>query len=287
MKKVVLLSCDDLSEYVVDDELLVKAFAEQASELEVETVSWSKPGVDWSKYDYAVVRTTWDYTKRRLEFLKVMELIEESGCKLLNPKKILEWSSTKSYLQDIEKKGIKIIPTLFLKNFNFEDFKKNISDWNSDKFVLKPIVGASADKIKVLNRIDLCEEVEMLENKSNWFVQPFIESVFTGEISCIYFNGDFSHALRKVPKDKDFRVQEEHGASIISYEPTKEEKDFAETVVETFTKDLLYSRVDFLQTSDGPRLMELELIEPSLYFRKSPGSAENFVKAFKERLELK
>lgn len=286
MTKLALLTCDDLTGFVVDDDLLIDAFAKEAPEIKVETVSWSNTEVDWASYNFAIVRTTWDYTKRLTKFLGVMRSIEESGCALLNPYEILNWSSSKTYLKDIEARGIKIIPSLFLGCVDEIKFKETLSSWSGDKFVLKPVVGASADDIKVLDRAALIEEFKTLKNKAEWFIQPFIESVFTGEISCIYFNGKFSHALRKVPKENDFRVQEEHGSEIISYNPTALEMSFTDDVVEALTKDLLYSRVDFLETEDGPRLMELELIEPSFYFRKSPGSPENFVRAFKGLLKV-
>lgn len=280
MKNIVFLSCDDLSGYVVDDEFLFKAIEINWPELNYDVISWSKPDVDWSKYDVAVIRTTWDYTKRRSEFLAKLAKIEKQGCKVLNPISVIEWNSHKSYLKNLEAKNISIIKSYFLDQIQADDLSALLQ--KDLKYVIKPIVGATAEHIQILNKLDMIDRVKNLQDPKNWFIQPYIEEILTGERSLFYFNSEFSHACLKVPKNGDFRVQEEHGGIISNYEPTIEDFNFAQKVLSAIDDNLLlYCRIDFLKTKLGPQLIELELIEPSLYFRVAEYSANNFIRALK------
>lgn len=283
MKKIALLSCDDLSDHVVDENILVEALM-KTENFEVETISWSKPGVDWSLYDCALIRTTWDYTKKIERFLSVLRDIESSGCILLNSSKTVEWNSDKSYLKEVSKSGVKIVPSVFLSDENEASFLEKINLFEESKFVLKPLTGASADDIKVFTKSEALDTWKNVEGKSRWFVQPFMESILSGERSCFFYNGKLSHAVKKVPKEGDFRVQEEHGGDIKPYEPSSKDLSFCEEMVESFTKDLLYCRIDFIESDGELMLMELELIEPSMYFRVSESAAKNLVEALVDKV---
>ncbi len=281
MKKYVFLTCDDLSDYVVDDELALESFKKICPEDSLDVISWSNESVNWSDYDYAVIRTTWDYTKRLEEFLNVLESIKESGCKLLNSSSIVKWNSRKTYLKDLSKSGIKVIESIFLEDEDLESFKDKLINLPLVKMVIKPVVGASAEKIEILSKAEMIDKFESLEKKEDWFVQPFIEEVLEGEISYLFFNNELSHVVKKVPKKGDFRVQEEYGSALSQYTPNEEELNEAQRVVDSIGEKLLYARVDMLKTKEGQRLIELELVEPSLYFRIDPPSSDRFIHALK------
>ena len=109
--------------------------------------------------------------------------------------------------------------------------------------------------------------------------QPFLPEIFDGELSLVYFNKQFSHALLKVPKKGDFRVQEEFGGDIIPYTPDKKVIELGDKIMSSVDDELLYARVDLVPVNGEYALMELELIEPALYFRTNENAARNFVKA--------
>lgn len=281
MKKIALLTSKDLSQFITDEDCILNAYEKIKENLnfELETCVWSDP-IDWSRYDKAVIRTAWDYQHHLEEFLKTLAEIEKSGCKLYNPSEVVAWNAKKTYLADIESQGLPVIPTLFLDQTDFEEafsgFKKD-----HKKFVLKPIVGAGAANIKTLNPDDVTAYCSNLgESKSNWFLQPFIDSVLDGEKSIFILNGKFSHAVKKVPKKNDFRVQEEHGASIHPYTPSEKEIEFAKKAA-SIKENIFYARVDFLDINQSPHIIELELIEPSFYFRVVEQSAANFIQFIK------
>lgn len=279
VKKIALLSAENLEGYILDDDLILA----QNDLYEIEEIPWNKPNVDWALFDAAVIRTTWDYCKNLESFLSCIAKIETST-RLFNPSSIVHWNSNKHYLQDLAVKGVKTVPSFFMDQGNF---KEKLSDFKGDNFVLKPVVGASASDIQRLTKekvLDFYTEIKDQNEASRWFVQPFVEEVLEGERSLIFFNGTFSHAVRKVPKGGDFRVQEEHGARIFSYEASEEELLFAQEVVDFLEEPLLYARVDFLKTAKGCQLMELELIEPSLYLRYSEVGAKNFLEALETKI---
>ncbi len=113
--KYAFLTCDDLSGYVIDDDLAIGAFSNFFPEDDLDVISWSDTYTDWSEYDFAVIRTTWDYTNRLDEFLSVLKKIEDSGCTLLNPRSTVEWNSRKTYLKELSKKKIPVLTRIFLE----------------------------------------------------------------------------------------------------------------------------------------------------------------------------
>jgi glutathione synthase/RimK-type ligase-like ATP-grasp enzyme len=135
--------------------------------------------------------------------------------------------------------------------------------------------------------IENMQKLEQIFSQSEFMVQPFMQNIVDeGEYSLFYFNGVFSHAVLKKPKENDFRVQEEHGGIFKSVEPTEQQKSIAKNIVGKLSVLPLYARTDLVRTDDNDfALMELEVIEPSLYFNMDSQSPERFAKAFNERMK--
>lgn len=273
--KIVFLSCDSLEGYVVDDQLVVTLLKEEGYTIDV--ISWSAEA-DWSKYDCAIIRTTWDYVKRHTEFVQKLKHIA-TQTKIYNDISTVEWNIHKGYLLDLEKRGVQIVPTLLFKHDGPLSIPEN---WNYEKFVIKPAISATSYRTHVM------EADKILSGSfrddlvpGDWLCQPFIPHIIEGEFSLVYFGKKFSHALVKIPKSGDFRVQEEFGGEIRPYTPSEKLLALGEKIMQVIPQDLLYARVDVIPHGDHYALMELELIEPSLYFRTSPDSPNNFIKALK------
>lgn len=265
---ILFLSCDSLTGFITDEDILVKEL--QSHGHTVTTLSWSKEA-DWSKFDCAIIRTTWDYMEKPDAFFKQLEKIS-SQTKLYNSIDTVKWNIHKGYLSGLEKKGVTIVPTIF---FKFDEELKIPANW-PEKIVIKPAISAGSYKTLVQNKNQI-DRSEMVPG--DWMCQPFLPQIFEGEISLIYFNKVFSHALLKVPKKGDFRVQEEFGGDIIPLKPTPELLTLGEKVMSSVSDDLLYARVDLVPYENHYALMELELIEPALYFRTNADAAKNFSKA--------
>jgi glutathione synthase/RimK-type ligase-like ATP-grasp enzyme len=271
--KIVLLTCDKVDNFVMDDHLLENILKDDGHE--VTTLSW-RAEVDWSTFDQAIIRTTWDYFERPMEFIKKLELISNET-HLSNSFETIRWNMHKGYLKTLEHKGIKIVPTIFFKGPEDIDLP---TSWVAQKFVIKPAISAGAYKTNVISKEDISNKnYKSLLSEGDWLCQPFLPQISQGEISLIYFNKKFSNALIKIPKTTEFRVQAEFGGNIIPYTPDTALMSFGEKIMRAVPDDLLYARVDLVPFEDNYALMELELIEPSLYFRKNIVAAENFAKA--------
>ncbi|MGY0576931.1 MAG: ATP-grasp domain-containing protein [Paraglaciecola chathamensis] len=284
MKRCAFLSTDNLEGYFVYDELLYAPLKQVG--WDVEAVSWHDTKVDWNRFDVVVVRSTWDYQQHASAFMQCLERIDESQAVLANSLRLLTWNISKEYLKDIASQGISIVPTIWLDTFDLAQVSAGFERFSCEKLVVKPCVSANADDTYLLDREQLLNQGKNLKTVFNgraFMVQPFIEAVVTqGEYSLFYFNGHFSHAILKKPEQGDFRVQEEHGGSLQAVEPDEEMLTQARHTMASLPDDALYARIDLLRYKNEYVVIEIELIEPSLYFNMDDSSPANFVEAFVE-----
>jgi glutathione synthase/RimK-type ligase-like ATP-grasp enzyme len=287
MPKCVLLSCEDLTDFVVDDDLLLEPFKQQG--WDTEFVPWSAQGVDWRAYDAAIIRATWDYTHHLAPFLAVLRDIEAAGVPLFNPYRVIEWNAHKKYLIELEAKGVPIVPTRVYSQVHDVPLESLFDAFATDELIIKPMVSAGAIKTYRFTQ----EQLPGLRDRFNTeldgldlMVQPFVDSLLRqGEYSLFYFNGVLSHTIVKEPQPGDFRVQEEWGGIINPTQPTPDMLAVGEAVLAVLPEVCLYARVDIVQADNGQwQVMEVELIEPSLYFRMNEQSPARFVQAFLERV---
>ncbi len=273
---------DDLGTYVTDDDLAADPL--KTLGWDVDTVSW-KAKRDWSEFEAVIIRSPWDYHKSPDLFLETLIQIE-SQTLLLNPSKIVEWNLDKSYLRDLENRGVKIVPTLF-ENDSFDQklFENWLSEFMVREIIIKPTVSATAKDTFRLGSFS--SDVSGVFRHRKYMIQPFMKNIAReGEYSLFYFNGDFSHAILKTPKQNDFRVQEDFGGVNRSITPGGQLLRAGEKALKQIGQKLLYARVDFVRDDEDEfALMELELIEPALYFRMDKESPKRFAEAFDKWME--
>lgn len=283
MKKVAFLTMDNLDGFVSYDDLLIEPLNKIG--WTVEKVSWRKVNVNWNEFNAVIVRSTWDYQTDHLKFLKVLEEIDRSNAHLENSLPVLKWNMNKSYLRDLERVGVLIPQTLWKKNFDAKDINKYFDLLNTDEIIIKPNISGNADNTFRIKRDNILQNIPHLEevfSHRDFMVQPFIQNIIDeGEYSLFYFGGEYSHSILKKPKEKDFRVQEEHGGILKSINPSKHLLETAKTILDKIEPLPLYARIDLVRTNANQfALMELELIEPSLYFNMDKESTQRFAKAF-------
>jgi len=278
-KRIALVTMSALPDWEVDDAPLVAAL--EAQGVEVSRPAWDAEGEDWSGYDVCLLRTTWDYQERAAEFLK---WVEHAGAvtRLLNPLRVVEWNIQKTYLRELEEDGARCIPTRWLKRGDRVSLDRLVREAGWAKGFIKPVVGANArETFRFANdESDLKRvqgEVDRLLQTEDLMVQPYLASVEDqGEVSAIFFDGEFSHGVRKIPKAGDYRVQDDWGASDEPWTPTEQQLGEVTKILECVEarcspgERLLYARLDFLFLEDEALgLNEAEVIEPSLFFRHS------------------
>ncbi len=263
----------------------------------VDTPCWDDPDVDWSSYDVAVLRSTWDYADRLDEFLDWADRCSERT-RLVNPPAIVRWNTDKHYLVHLAHAGVPVVPTLFVEPG--ADAAAELSRFLAggsgaftvgscgafDQFVVKPAVGAgSRDAARYrTNERERAEThiARLLATGRSVMLQPYLDRVDDhGETAVIYIGGHYSHAIRKGPLLRlgDALVTGLFAPEQITVrEPDAAERRVAEAAFRACSLDQpLYARIDLIHDQYGsPVVLELELTEPSLFFVYAPDAAGQF-----------
>lgn len=272
---------DDL---LAEERLLLVDFAARGAQAEL--VIWNDPTIDWDEYDLALIRSTWDYIEHLEQFLAVLAAIDASSCRLYNPLDAVRWNSDKSYLFDLKEWQVPIVPTYPASPGDLEQLQGVLHD--SPDAVLKPRIGAGAVGVRLVPTSALPAALQQLAAQPvarDYFVQPLVESVRTeGEWSYIYLDGALSHVLLKKPAAGDFRAHAIYGGAVTCATPSPADLDQVEAMRARLPFDLLYARVDLVRHDERLAIMELELIEPMLYFALAPGAAATLAAAALARL---
>ena len=307
MTRIALATCAALPDLHPDDGPLVGAL--QARGVSAEAVVWDDPEVDWSSYDLVVVRSTWDYAARRPEFLAWAERVG-SVTKLENPFPVIRWNTDKHYLGELEKAGVPIVPTMWLEPERHLSSRALHTRFPAGgEFVIKPAVSAGAVDTGRYTAIDagsrglaIQHAKRLLEADRTVMVQRYLTSVDTaGERAHIFILGEYSHSVLKgaMLDGPDVGVDGVYKEERMSRFTASESEVEASRVVlrtarrllteaadgEVSEQRFLYARVDMVSSDDGqPVLMELEMVEPSLFTALSDGALERFADAIVSRV---
>lgn len=254
------------------------AFA--ARGMEVVDVCWDDAKVDWATFEAAIIGTTWDYWDRLEEFLAALEAIE-AKTRLFNPSALVRWNCRKTYLRELEARGAKLIPTLWIDQCGEAEAKAAFDTLGADTVVFKRQVGAGAKDQHKLTRGDAIPEM-----KHPMMAQPFLPMIQTeGELSFIFIDGEFCHALIKRAQPGDYRIQSSYGGREEVLHPSADDLAAARAILGALDAAPLYGRVDMLRGEDGGLLlMELEVIEPYLYPKEGPQLGERMAAAVAKRI---
>lgn len=285
-KQVALITWAGLPLGAESEQLLLPVLA--TSGVDARMVDWRDSSAAFSSFDLVLLRSCWDYHLHANEFTEWL-LRTERVAPILNKVDTVLWNSNKFYLRELEERGIQIAPTCFVASGEQIErhYLQTIQSWT--KVVVKPVVSASAHKTWVFDRRDLPspKELDALMDGKDFLLQQFIPEIQTqGEISFIYFDGHYSHAVLKRPAADDFRVQQEHGGSAELFSPSDSLLQEANAIAQSVPQvhDSLYCRLDAVERNRKLILMELELIEPELFLGLAEEAAERFAAAIAKRL---
>jgi hypothetical protein len=277
-----LVTCSDTPNLVPDDLTLLDELT--ARGLTAAPIIWDDPTVDWSQFDIAILRETWDYHLRLDEFLSWVDHTSNVTL-LLNSPSLVRWNAHKGYLRDLEQRGIPIIPTIWLQAGSTADFTILLEQTGWQKVVIKPTVSASAFETRLFTPNDHKQaqaHLDRLLPARDLMMQAFLTSVQTyGERSLMFIGGEYTHAVRRQEPFRDDSLPN----PTLPAEATPEEITFANSVMQVLPEPPLYARVDIAHDNDNHLcLMELELIEPSLFFQFSPDAAKKMADAIERHL---
>jgi glutathione synthase/RimK-type ligase-like ATP-grasp enzyme len=283
--RIAIATCANQDRDMVDDELLQEALAERGCE--ARAVVWDEPRVGWSDFDLCLIRSTWDYHDKHREFLAWARQVEATAA-LQNPAGLIAWNSKKTYLRELAERGVRAIPTVWVGRDSRLELERILAGTGWAEAVVKPVVDLGARNLHRARADEDSAALETVLRRGDAMVQPFLPSLEEqGELSLIFVEGRFTHAVRKRPAPGDFRVQSIWGGTVSREEPNGAAMELAERVLAEFKEAPLYARVDLVDDPEGePCLIELELIEPNLYLTAHPPAAAALAEAALLRIDV-
>ncbi|MEM7677240.1 MAG: hypothetical protein AAF449_14665, partial [Myxococcota bacterium] len=277
------VSCLSLPEPDPDQKPLVEAL--EAKGFEVATVAWDDPSVDWAKAPLTVLRSCWNYPQAPNDFRTWLEAVAPQT-RLVNPLDAVLWNLHKSYLLRLQTKSVRVAPTAVAARHQSTDLCRTMAEHGWSEVVIKPAMSANSWRTLYVSSDSLDEgqaHLDALTSERDALIQCFLPSVNDyGERSLVYVDGVLTHAVRKDPRFMTGAAPRPH----VKVEATENEQTLAAGALAALRaeiapsrfNDLLYARVDMTPGLDGqPILMELELIEPSLWFAMEPRALARFV----------
>jgi glutathione synthase/RimK-type ligase-like ATP-grasp enzyme len=255
--------------------------------LGVETTAcvWNDSAVDWSRYDAVLMRSTWDYFKHYAAF---NAWLDQLPVPTINPRTLLRWNSNKRYLIELAAQGVDIIPTTLASG---AQLRQALAGMAGQEVVVKPTISGTAWHTArgVVGSVAFDQAIASLPREFEYLVQPFVpEIVSQGELSLLFFDGEFSHAVVKRAADGDYRVQSDFGGTAHAIDPDPAIIASAQQALAAAAAlghaDAAYARVDGVIVQGRFLLMELEMIEPFLHLGEQPEAAERFAGKLHKRL---
>jgi glutathione synthase/RimK-type ligase-like ATP-grasp enzyme len=278
--RVAIASCQRIPEPDLDEPLLLEALA--GAGIDARVLAWDDDAAPFAEHDLVVLRSTWNYYQRVDDFVA---WVARTGAatRVLNPPEIVAWNAKKTYLAELPKRGVDIVPTEFVLQGATRSVAEILDDRGWDDVVIKPVVSAGSFRTERFSRraVPAAQAfLDALVADRDAMVQRWMPSVDTyGERSLVWVDGVVTHAIRKTPRFAG-------GSERVSGEVPigDDERAFAERALLPFAAELLYARVDMVRDAEGTlRIMELELIEPSLFLLQSLPALDRLVSALARR----
>lgn len=241
-----------------EDAILVAALLREG--VRADRVPWTRD-VDWATFDLVLVKSTWDYTDRLADFLAWTDRAAKATT-VLNPPGVLRWNAHKAYLLDLAARDIPVVPTRLVRRGERASVADLAREEGWRDVVIKGAVDAGGARAWHGPVAEAQPRLDALVAERDALVQPFLPAIETeGEVSLVFVDGTFSHAVRKRPAAGEWRVQAQWGGVAVPASPSPGEMQVAKAALAAVGSPTLHARVDLL----GGRLMELELIEPYLF----------------------
>lgn len=278
---IAFATCSDLPNLEPDDRLALPWL--QQMQIDVVPAIWNDTTICWQAFDAVVIRSTWDYYRNYGAFVQWFDHLQSTGIPVWNPVPLMRWNMDKRYLQTLEQQGIPIVPTVWLAQGAEILLSDTLASNDWTEAIIKPAISAGAFltwRTSLEQALTDQHRLQAALDHSDVLIQPFVHTICTeGEWSFIFLGGSYSHTVVKRPQTGDFRVQEEHGGSTQMVVPSAVLRSQAQAVVDCLTEEWLYARVDGVVVNGTLLLMELELIEPTLFLAHDAFAPQRFAQA--------
>lgn len=287
-KRVGLVTSEGLADLYEDDHLLVRALADLG--IASAPAVWSDARVDWPSFDALVIRSPWDYFERAAEFRTWLDARTAERALFCNSREIIDWNFDKAYLQDLARAGVALVPTVCVAANESPDIAALARARGWSDIVVKPTVGGGAYRTYRfhLDEIDrYAADIAKTLDDRGVLVQPFLPEIQSaGELSLLFFDGTFSHAVCKRAKAGDYRVQPQFGGTSEGVQVSDELVAQARACLAHAPGPTVYARVDGVVKDGQFLLMELEIFEPLMFLACHPEAPARFARAIARRILL-
>ncbi|HWZ58998.1 MAG TPA: hypothetical protein VNW46_08500 [Gemmatimonadaceae bacterium] len=281
--RVALVTCQALPHLSDDDQHALPALS--ARGITGVPVVWNDPTATWSDYDMVIIRSAWDYYHQPAAFASWIDSLDQAGVPLWNTPRVVRANLDKRYLATLADAGVPIVPTLWLEAGQTVDLPALLAEQGWTEAVIKPVVSAGAHRTHLVTAASQ-QLFDVSVARAATMLQPYLSEIETdGEWSLVYLGGTFSHAVRKVPRPGDFRVQPQHGGQTRRETPPDAVRAAADQLLRQVPDPMLYARVDGVERDGQFLLMELELIEPRLFFEYAHDACDRFADAVESALQ--
>jgi glutathione synthase/RimK-type ligase-like ATP-grasp enzyme len=259
----------------------VEAEALMLAGFSVEPRPWTDPG-NLGDFDLVLPLVAWGYHCDPAAWHALLDRLEREQRHVINPLPILRWNGDKAYLTELAADGVPTVPTRLVAALDDEALETARRDFGPELVVKPPISASAYGTFRIGPSDPLPDEAAGLA----MMVQPFLPAVMEeGEYSLIYFEGAFSHAIVKRAKAGDYRVQPHLGGTELPCAPPPGSRRVAEAALAAAPEPPVYARVDLIRLADGQlAVIELELIEPSLWLQHAPDEGRSFAAALVRRV---
>ena len=276
-----IASCRDLPEPDLDAAPLEKALLE--SGITSRVLAWDDPEVRWSDASAILIRSTWNYPQYSDAFLEWLDAVS-AHASIWNPADVVRWNVHKGYLCELAAAGLPVTPTVLVRRGSTESLRSIMEEQGWGRAVVKPAISAASFlTLRVDDPRSGAGEAHLraLASDADVLVQAYLDSVEGyGERALVWIDGELTHSVRKTPRwdGEDECVSEALPISA-------EEAELADRAIAAVSSQLLYARIDVAPGPSGaPLLMELELIEPSLFFPQYPPALSRYVDGIRRRV---
>ncbi|MGA8098482.1 MAG: hypothetical protein WB810_07470 [Candidatus Cybelea sp.] len=280
-----LVTCDGVPALDPDDRLLLDELRNRG--LSVSVAIWSDPSAQWSASRLCVLRSTWDYHHRYSEFFAWLEHAE-TVTSVKNEPNLIRWNSHKSYLRELEQRGVRVVPTTWIARGSKRNLVKVARGNGWSDLVLKPAYGAASHEVRLIRGVAAGHaagqaHLDRMTRVHDVLVQPYLDAVVGyGERALVFFAGRYSHAVVKKPFDTVLAVGDARSSRVTA---DACEIATARQALRAVPGRPLYARVDLLRDdSHNVCVSEVELIEPGLYLGVDASATRLFAEAIESEL---
>ena len=279
--ELTIATCRELPEPDPDAAPLAKAL--ETVGVRSRLLAWDDPEVDWSRAGATLFRSTWNYPQHAESFMQWVEETSRHG-PMWNPADVVLWNVHKGYLLELAEAGLAVTPTVLLARGSGRSLQSVMSEQGWSRAVVKPAISAASYRTLLVDAVDSAageQHLRLLAAEGDVLVQAYMESVEDyGERALVWIDGDVTHSVRKTPR---WHGEAEHVSEAMPVTPA--ESALAQDALALVRSPLLYARVDVAPGESGaPVIMELELIEPSLFFPQHPPALQRYVAGIRHRL---